>query len=500
MTLSDEEKYQLIAENISDVIWVINLTSLKFTYISPSVYNLRGFTVEEAMNQSLSESLTPDSAARVYQVISERVKEFKVSGKVGTLVNEFQQPCKDGSIIWIEAITKMRVAIDGSLEVIGVSRDITKRKQAEFELKESEEKYRLLFEKSDDAILIIDDNKFIDCNAAVVKMLGYGNKDELLNVHPSVLSPEKQPDGRLSFEKAEEMMGLCFQNGFHRFEWIHKRASGEPFPAEVWLTAIPYKGKKIIHTIWRDLTERKKVEKELYDVNERLKEINSTKDKFFSIIGHDLKNPFSGILGLSGLLIDNIANYDIPTIQKYIRIIYSTTSNAYALLENLLEWSRSQTGSINFQPEVINLKKKIEHNVTLIETLAQKKNIQISAEAGDACIVFGDRNMVNTVFRNLLTNAVKFTRVGGSIKISVKEVDSSYEIAFSDTGVGMSPEMMSNLFKIDTRFRTIGTDNETGTGLGLLLCREFIERHGGKISVKSEVGKGTEFTVSLPKM
>ncbi|MCD4665135.1 MAG: PAS domain S-box protein [Bacteroidales bacterium] len=150
-------------------------------------------------------------------------------------------------------------------------------------LKESEEKYRILFEKSDDAILIIDENKFVDCNNSVVKMLRYKNKEELLNTHPSELSPEKQPDGRLSYEKAEEMMETALNKGINHFEWIHRRADGEDFPVEVWLTAIPYKGKKIIHTAWRDITERKRAEKAFKESEENLNSLFNTVDVFLLI-------------------------------------------------------------------------------------------------------------------------------------------------------------------------------------------------------------------------
>ncbi|MCH8941361.1 MAG: PAS domain S-box protein, partial [Bacteroidetes bacterium] len=173
---------------------------------------------------------------------------------------------------WVQGLGELEFDDDGSpIKMLGTIQDITERKKSEILLKESEKKYRELFEKSNDAILIIENNKFVDCNDSTVKMLRYKNKKELLNIHPSVLSPEFQPDGRESFEKAEEMMNIAFQKGSHRFEWDHKKADGEVFPVEVLLTVVSKDDKnKILHTVWRDITKRKKAENELRESQQRM--------------------------------------------------------------------------------------------------------------------------------------------------------------------------------------------------------------------------------------
>ncbi|OQX79581.1 MAG: hypothetical protein B6D61_03315 [Bacteroidetes bacterium 4484_249] len=285
--LSDksEDKYTLLAENTSDLIWVID-TKLRAQYISPSCEKFIGYTVEELKDLRFSQLHTPESYKRIINIIKKEIR--KSENKNYRPKKEYKMEVdyihKNGQII--NAEVKGYVSLDRKGKVVsisGISRDITERKQAEEALKESEEKYRILFEKSDDAILIIDDNKFVDCNNSVVKMLRYKNKKELLNTHPSELSPEFQPDGRKSFEKAEEMIHIALTKGINHFEWIHRRANGEDFPVEVWLTAIPYKGKKIIHTAWRDITERKRAEKALKENEENLNLLFNTVDVFLLI-------------------------------------------------------------------------------------------------------------------------------------------------------------------------------------------------------------------------
>lgn len=232
--------------------------------------------------------------------------------------------------------------------------------------------------------------------------------------------------------------------------------------------------------------------------NDALYQLNATKDKFFGIIAHDLKNPFNSILGFSELLIGNIQSYKTDKIVDFVKIIHNSSTKAHNLLENLLVWARAQSGRITFNPTVNNLAGIIQENISLIEAQTTKKEIRISAEIDDAYCVFCDLNMINMVVRNLLTNAVKFTNRNGQITVSPKQTDKGHEITISDTGVGIAPENVQKLFRIDSKFQEQGTEAEKGTGLGLILCKEFVEKHGGEIWVESQVGKGSDFKFTLP--
>lgn len=238
---------------------------------------------------------------------------------------------------------------------------------------------------------------------------------------------------------------------------------------------------------------------QLADQNQQLHELNATKDKFFSIIAHDLKNPFNALLSLSSLLYEELRNYALEDIERYIKRIYQAADRSYVLLENLLGWARSQTGRIQFSPFKIHLKTLINETLCVLENHAGNKDISFVCEVSDSLSVVADAKMLSAILRNIISNAVKFTEPGGKVTVRVQERDHEVEIAVIDTGVGISAAHLKNLFRLDVHHATLGTAEETGSGLGLILCKEFIDRHGGTIRVESEQGKGSQFLITLPK-
>lgn len=231
---------------------------------------------------------------------------------------------------------------------------------------------------------------------------------------------------------------------------------------------------------------------------QELKELNRTKDKFFSIIGHDLGNQFNIIVGFSEVLISDFKKLDAVKVEYHLNNINKSSRHAYELLENLLTWSQMQTNSIQYHPVTFNANLKIAESIELLEGAYIKKNIQIKVIAKGKVSVFADVNMFSTIFRNLVSNAIKFTRENGSITISIKKKDDFCEITVKDNGIGISGENIRKIFRIDSNHTTLGTNGEKGTGLGLLLCKEFVEKHKGKIWVESVVGKGSRFIFTLP--
>jgi len=240
------------------------------------------------------------------------------------------------------------------------------------------------------------------------------------------------------------------------------------------------------------------LEKKVEQRTMELRDLNATKDKFFSIIAHDLKNPFNTLMGFTELLLENLSDYSQDKLKEFIGILYDTSRHSYALLENLLEWSRSQTGRLEMNAETIKLHNIFGENMDLLSNNATKKNISLFNNIDTEAVAFADANMVSTVIRNLISNAIKYTRENGSITGSSAINGSMVEVSVTDTGIGISPENIEKLFKIDVNYSTSGTANETGTGLGLILCKEFISKNGGKIWVKSEIDKGSSFSISLP--
>jgi signal transduction histidine kinase/ligand-binding sensor domain-containing protein len=242
------------------------------------------------------------------------------------------------------------------------------------------------------------------------------------------------------------------------------------------------------------LTQRDELEK----VNIHLQELNTTKDKFFSIIAHDLKNPFGTILGFVELM---YMNFDKMTDEKkkdFIKIIYTASQNVFNLLENLLLWARSQTNRIKFEPVVFNVTEQINENITLLKEMYQRKNISLAFNQSEPAQVFADKNMINTIIRNVISNAVKFTPNGGEISVTLSNSEDFTTISVKDSGIGISIGDIDKLFRVDAHSSREGTAGETGTGLGLILCKEYIDKHKTRIWVESTEGKGSTFFFTIP--
>ncbi len=247
-----------------------------------------------------------------------------------------------------------------------------------------------------------------------------------------------------------------------------------------------------------DITDHKLAEEEIRRKNVQLQIVNAEKDKFYSIIAHDLKSPFNSILGYLDMLTKNFRTYDIEKSEAMLGIINASAHNTFSLLEDLLMWAQSQSGKISFEPTELEFS---DIGLEVVENLRQtatKKNISINSSYGKGIIAFADADMLKIVLRNLISNAIKFTHKGGRIDIGAKQKDSSLTISVTDNGVGIAPEILANLFSFSQTNTTRGTDNERGTGLGLSLCKEFIEKHGGKIWAESEVNRGSSFYFTLP--
>lgn len=294
---------------------------------------------------------------------------------------------------------------------------------------------------------------------------------------------------------------------YHRIEFILPLV----FLAIVSIVALVYynlyKVKKasneIIETKNKRITESKNLLEEKNELIKkqyaRLEELNNTKDMFFSIIAHDLINPLGSFSEVTRFMAENIRNMQPEEIESFITEMKKTSEYLYALLENLLQWSRVQLGTINFFPVVVYMKSIIEENIEIYKDRAESKGISFYVDVNDECSVFADPNMVSTIVRNLLSNAVKYTKEGGKIEIKSSGDDKSVYITVKDNGIGMNSEDMKKLFRIDLHYKTLGTYDEKGTGLGLILCKEFADKNGGEISVNSSLGKGSAFTISFPK-
>tara|TARA_R110001583_G_scaffold24456_1_gene89146 strand:+ start:405 stop:1508 length:1104 start_codon:yes stop_codon:yes gene_type:complete len=247
-----------------------------------------------------------------------------------------------------------------------------------------------------------------------------------------------------------------------------------------------------------DITALKRAEIDLKESEAQLKKVNVAKDKLFSIIAHDLRSPFTSILGFSKILIENVKYFEIKETEEYLGIINSSAENTLVLLDNLLNWAKTQTGKLVLQTENIVLLSTINEIIELENVAANIKNITLNYNQFDEVEFCTDENMVKTILRNLISNAIKFTKLGGAINISTISKHNQVEITVSDNGVGMDDEKRKKLFDTSANITSSGTANEKGSGLGLVLCKEFVEKLGGNIWVESEEGKGSDFKFTLP--
>ena len=246
--------------------------------------------------------------------------------------------------------------------------------------------------------------------------------------------------------------------------------------------------------------ERKKAEEEIKLKNEQLQAINAEKDKFFSILAHDLQGPLSTFVAATQIITEEIQTMNIEEIKDITGSMKTSAANIYSLLENLLEWSRLKWGGLDFAPEKLNLKKKIGVCIDVLSEYARNKGIEIAISIPDELEVFADNHMFDTVIRNLVSNAIKFTPVGGKVGVTADyKSDRLIEVKISDSGIGMTPELKGKLFLLHEKTNRQGTAGEPSTGLGLLLCKEFIEKHGGEIWVDSEEGRGSTFRFTIKK-
>lgn len=234
--------------------------------------------------------------------------------------------------------------------------------------------------------------------------------------------------------------------------------------------------------------------------NCNLNELNATKDKFFSIIAHDLKNPISNFRDMTKVLVESQDSFTKSEVSEYLSMLNNSADSLFGLLENLLEWSRSQRGIIKYEPVHLDFTYLANNVVSLTLPLAQAKKIELCSTVPENFIIDADVNMINTVLRNLVSNAIKFTDENGRIEISATDHEHYSEFTVSDSGVGISPDNLKKLFHISENFSTLGTSNEKGTGIGLILCKEFIDKHGGRIWAESEYGVGTKFSFTIPKV
>ena len=416
------------------------------------------------------------------------------AGKINGFSMEKRYIHKNGSYVWISmtiaSVTFEKVKNKQHLCMI---EDINERKMLYEKVKENERRLSDMFENHN-AIKLLADSitlKIIDANAAAAEFYGYP-REVLKKMGIEDLNP---------LDKGEIFSILDnINNGNLRYVNVkHKLASGELRDVEIYPGKIIISDKAYIFAIIHDITEKVLARKALKESEEQLKKSIADKDKLFSIIAHDLRGPMGNYMNMTQLLYDENDSMGKSELTEGIRLLKDSSAKLYELLEDLLDWAKFQKGAIEFKPEEFFIKEEISRTLKIQLETAAKKGVSLKCSVADNLKVFADRKMFNGIIRNLVTNAIKFTQNGGSIIVSAEEShNNETKIHVSDTGIGMSPELIKNLFNIAVNTGREGTEGESTSGLGLVLCKEFAEKNNGHIEIASEEGKGSIFTVILP--
>ena len=373
--------------------------------------------------------------------------------------------------------------------LLGISDDITEKLISEDKLRLSEERYHLLSDVTIEGIAIVKEDIIIDLNSALARLMGVDDSSELLNksiLH--LLATEDHFFWTLMSSTTESV----------KFEIKLQRANSQFVSCE--METRLYSDNQTTYRVvaFRDITDRKLAEKSLETVNSALLSANADKDRFIAILGHDLRSPFNALLGFSRLLVENVRELDVDTIELYATHLNNTAENTYNLLEDILIWATLKTGNAPFQPKYIPLRDLADAVLLSLQSAASSKDIKISCTIGADVMIFCDANMLKTVLRNLVANAIKFSYKGGNVFIHTEASSYGVTVVVKDEGVGLSSQLIGSLFDVTKKQSAVGTAGEKGTGLGLILCKEFVEKHCGKIWVESELGKGASFKFTLP--
>ena len=368
------------------------------------------------------------------------------------------------------------------------------RRLSEEELMKSEEKFAKAFHNSPDIILItaLQEGTIIEVNDSIQRLAGYLKEDII-----GKTTLELELWGEVS-DRQKLISQLQTKGAVLNFETSFRKKSGEIFYGLVSADLFEISNQKCMLCIIHDVDALKRAEVVLRENESRLKELNITKDKFFSLIAHDLRGPFNSILGFSDLLLEQVREKNLEGCETYGTFINKSTKRAITLLSNLLDWSRLQTGKLEFIPEYFELNSMVSSVIELLSGTAIQKSISVVQDMPEIAVVYADKSMMQTILRNLVSNALKFTMPGGLVSLGIKEQHGMIEITVKDNGTGMAKSTVEKLFRIDQSYSSPGTSDEKGSGLGLILCKEFVEKHGGSIRVASEPGKGSEFSFTIP--
>ncbi len=493
-------------QTLNSINECISITDMQdyIIFVNNAFLQTYGFTKEEIIGQNIA-------LIRSNKNNPEITKQILPCTLQGGWEGRIYNKRKDGTEFLISLRSGIVRDDEGNpIALVGSALDLTNTIKAEEKLQEAQDRYRSLFNDIKDVVYeSTPDGKLVDINQTGIELFGYKTKEETLNIDVAK-DLYVFPEDRDRFKSLVETRGYV-----KNYEILIKRKDNEH--VVVLETAYAYKNKdgQVIsyRGILRDITDVKrteqqlknyvkelaKVNKQLLESEEELRNINIAKDKLFSIIAHDLRSPFTALIGFSDYLVEDLEDLQPKEIRMFAGRINDSAKNVYNLLENLLEWSRIESGRINPDFEEFEINTVIESSVSLLKGNAFNKKIEIINNVDPGLYIIADKNMISSVIRNLISNAIKFTYPEKQIIIASEINDKYVAVSVTDEGVGMEGHILENLFNSNAHQTTLGTSNEKGSGLGLVICKELVEKNGGRITVRSAPKAGSTFTINLLK-
>jgi hypothetical protein len=488
--LRESEALYRVTLNASPDGIVLTDTEGMITMVSPSALQmLRHDSEENLLGETIISLINPEYRDSFQSDTSELLKGEK------SQIREYAALRSDGTVFDIEMTGALIRDENGGLSgIVFDFRDISERNITELKLRESENRYRLLVETANEGVIVAQDGQLKFVNPKMIEISGY-SKDELLS---SPFIDFVYPDDR-NIVMGNYLKRLNSGHADPRYQFRILTKDSQIRWAEVSGATIEWEGKSATFNFLTDITERKITEQEVNLKNDQLIRLNAEKDKLFSIIAHDLRGPFSSFMDYTEIMVEDLYDMSIQEIQEMAGEMKKSSYNLYTLLENLLEWSRVQSGITSYVHSVFELKPMITDTMALVVQAAAKKEIEITLEIPEYIKVDADENMLKSIVRNLASNAVKFTRRGGKITLEATLLNEGFvEIRIKDSGIGMNAGIIEKLFTLNKKISRNGTEGELSTGLGLLLCKDFVEKHGGRIWADSVEGRGSIFHFTIP--
>jgi len=504
-TIEDEKiRYQSLLEQNSDA-FLLSDHAGQILNVNDEACRILGYGRDEILKMNLGQiDVQFSSSEQQQQLINLQV------GERGLFESSYLT--KTGLELPVE-LRVSKILVDGQTLVSTFVRDLTERmqftalsmdntaleealEQHTRELQEQKNAFETVFEKSTDGIFISSGRHILDCNEATLNAFGYESKELLLKQPNKVFAPTFQPDGERSHRKGNRMLMICLKNGSHTYEWVNRRASGELFWTEVVLTRLELNGETRIHIAFRDISKRKKLEADLIEAKEKAEQANEAKSEFLANMSHEIRTPLHGVLSYANMGCDRAETVEREKLTRYFKLINSSAQRLMSLLNDLLDSAKLETGKMQFNFALQDIKGPIELAISEQASVLQNKQIQIIFPEKDQVAYF-DRNRLQQVFANLISNAIKFSKSQGKITIEYQQQgNGTLLVSVRDYGTGIPEDVLIAIFDKFTQSREYH-QSVPGTGLGLAICKEIIHAHHGKIWAENAQGGGAVFKLLL---